>query len=67
MGSREEAVLEPVGSCPQTFVSFSRWKKVEERMSGVRGWGGGSLMMPVAFPEAAGSVDGVDGREAGFE
>ena len=35
--SREEAVLESVGTCPPTFVSFSRRKKVEERMSGVRG------------------------------
>ena len=36
-GSREEAVLESVGTWPQTFVSFSRQKKVEERMSGLRG------------------------------
>jgi len=35
-GSREAAVFESVGTCPQTFVSFPRWKKVEERMSGVR-------------------------------
>ena len=27
-GSREEAVIELVGMCPQTFVSFSRRKKV---------------------------------------
>jgi len=36
-GSREEAVFESVGTCPQTFVSFSPWKKVEEIMSGVCG------------------------------
>jgi len=31
-------------------------------MSGVRAWGGGgSLIVPAAFPEAAGSVDGVKG------
>ena len=35
--SREEAVLESVVTWPQSFVSFSRRKKVEERMSGVRG------------------------------
>ena len=35
-GSREEAVLELVGACPQTFVSLSRQKKVGESMSRVR-------------------------------
>jgi len=35
-GSWEEAVLE-VGTSPQTFVSFSQWKKVEESMSGLGG------------------------------
>ena len=61
-GSREEAVLESVGTCPQTFVSFSRWKKVEESMSGVRG----VLDYAVCFSEAAGSVDSVNGWEAGL-
>ena len=36
-GIREEAALESVGMYSQTFVSFSRRKKVEESMSGVRG------------------------------
>ena len=44
-GSREEAVLESVGMHPQTFVSFPRWKKVEESMSGCVG----SLTMLAAF------------------
>ena len=35
-GSRE-AVLESVGTCPQTYISFSRRKEAEERMSGVCG------------------------------
>ena len=60
--SREEAVLESVGTGPQTFVSFSRWKKVEERMSGVRG----VLNYAGCFAEAAGSVDGINGWEAGL-
>ena len=34
-GSREEAVLESVGSCFQNFVYFSRQTKVEEGMSGL--------------------------------
>ena len=44
-GSREEAVLESVGMCPQTYVSFSQRKKVGERMSGVHG----SLILLVAL------------------
>ena len=51
--SRGEAVLESVGTCPQTF---SRWKKVEERMSGVSG----VLNHAGCFSEAAGSVDRVN-------
>ena len=61
-GSREEAVLESVGTCPQTFASFSRKKKVEERISGVRG----VLNYAGCFAEAAGSVDRVNGWEAGL-
>ena len=60
--SSEEAVLESVGTRPQTFVSFSRRKKVEERMSGVRG----VLNYAGCFAEAAGSVDRVNGWEAGL-
>ena len=56
-GSREEAVLESVGTCPQTFVSFPRRKKVEERMSGVRG----VLDYAGCFAGAAGSVDWMGG------
>ena len=61
-GSREEAVLESVGMYPQIFVSFSRRKKVEERMSGVRG----VLNYAGCFSEAVGSVDRVNGWEAGL-
>jgi len=48
-------------------IFFPRRKKVEERMSAVcvgeGGRGGGvPFIMPAAFPEAAGSVDGVNGR-----
>ena len=59
-GSREEAVLESVGTCPQTFVSFYRWKKVEERMSRVRG----ILDYAGCFSKAAGNVNRVNGWEA---
>ena len=61
-GSREEAVFELVVMYPWTFVSFSRRKKVEERMSGVRAvhdYAG-------CFAKAAGSVDRVNGWEAGL-
>jgi len=61
-GSREEAVLESVGTCPQTFVSFSRWKNAEESMSEVSG----VLDYAVCFSEAAGSVDRVNGLEVGL-
>ena len=61
-GSREEAVLESVGAWPQTFVSFSRWKKVEESMSGVHG----VLDYAGCFAEAVGNVDRFNGREAGL-
>ena len=60
--SREEAVLESVGTRPQTFVSFSRRKKMEERMSGVHG----VLNYTGCFAEAAGGVDRVNGWEAGL-
>ena len=60
--SREEPVLESVGTLPQTFVSFSRWKKVEERVSGVHG----VLNYAGCFVEAAGSVDRFNGWEAGL-
>ena len=60
--SREEAVLESVATWPQTFVSFSRRKKVEERMSRVRG----VLNYAGCFSKAAGSVDSVNGWEAGL-
>ena len=39
---------------------FSRWEKVEERMSGVRG----ILDYACCFAKAAGSVDRVNGWEA---
>ena len=55
--SREEAVLELIGTRPQTFVSFSRWKKVEERMSWVRG----VLDYAGCFAKAAGNVVRVNG------
>ena len=55
-GSREEAVLESVGT--YTFVSFSR-QKVEEIMSGVLDYAG-------YFSQAVGSVDRVNGWEAGL-
>ena len=61
-GSREEAVLELVGTWPQNLVSFIRQKKVEERMSGVRE----VLNYAGCFAEAAGSVDRVNGWEAGL-
>jgi len=48
--------------CPQTFISFSRCKKVEEGMSGVRG----IIDYAGCFSEAAGSVDSVNGWEAGL-
>ena len=48
--------------CSQTFVSFSRRKKVEERMSGVCGF----LDYAGCFSEAAGSVDGVNGWAVGL-
>ena len=58
-GSREEAVL--VGWYRfQTFVSFSRRKKVKERTSrehGVFNYAG-------CFSKAAGSVDSINGWEA---
>ena len=60
-GSREEVVLESVGTCPQTSVSLSQ-RKVEERMSGVRGL----LDYVGCFSEAAGSVDRVNDLEAGL-
>ena len=60
--SKEEAVLESVGTRSQIFVSFSRQKKVEERMSGVRG----VLDYAGCFSEAAGSVDSVNGWETGL-
>ena len=60
--STEEAVLELVGPWPQTFVSFSRRKKVEEKMSGVHG----VLNYAGCFSEAVGSVDRVNGWEAGL-
>ena len=60
--SREEAVLESVGTSPQSFVSFSRRKKVEEGMSRVRG----VLNYAGCFAEAAGSVNRVNGWEAGL-
>ena len=44
--SREETVLESVGMCPQTFISFPRQKKVEVRMPRVRG---GSVIMLAAL------------------
>ena len=46
----------------QTFVSFSQWKKVEKRMSGVRG----VLNYAGCFSEAVGSIDSVNGWEAGL-
>ena len=61
-GSREEAVLESVGTCPQSFVSFSRRKKVEERMSVVRG----VLNYAGCFAVAAGSIGRVNGWEGGL-
>ena len=61
-GSREEAVLESIGTCPQNFESFSRRKKVEERMSGVHG----VLDYAGCFSEAMGSVDIDNGWEAGL-
>ena len=58
-GSREEAVLELVGTRSQTFVSFSRRKKVVEstsRMCGVPDYAG-------CFSETAESVEeSMDGR-----
>ena len=60
--SREEAVLESVGTCPQTFVSFSQRKMMEERMSGVCG----VLNYAGCFAEAAGSVDRVNSWDAGL-
>ena len=48
--------------CPQTFVSFSRWKKVEERMSGMCG----VLNYADCFSDAVGNVDKVNGWEAGL-
>ena len=61
-GSREEAVLESVGTCPQIFVSFSQWKKVAENMFRVH------VVLDYAgcFSEATGRVDGVNGWEAGL-
>ena len=41
---------------------FPGWKKVEERMSGVRG----VLNYAGCFSEAAGSIDNVSGWEAGL-
>ena len=61
-GIKEEVVLDSVGTWPQTFVSFSRRKKVEERMFRVRG----VLNYAGCFAEAAGSVDRVSGWEAGL-
>ena len=52
-GSREEAVLESVGTGPQTVVSFSRRKKVEENTSGVHN----VLDHAGCFCKATGSVD----------
>ena len=54
---REETVHESFRTCPQAFVSFPQWKKVEESMSGVRG----VLNYAGCFAEAVESVDGVDG------
>ena len=62
MGSREKAVFESVGANFQTFVPFSRWKKVEGCMSGVCG----TLNYAGCFAEAAGSVDRINGWEAGL-
>jgi len=59
-GSREEAVPESVGKCPQTFVSFCRWKNVKENVSGVRG----VLDYAVCVSEAARSVNSVNRWEA---
>ena len=56
-GSREEAILESVGTCLQTFVSFSRQKKMEERMSG------GAFFYAGCFSEAAGSINSISGWE----
>ena len=61
-GSREEAVLESVGTSSQTVVSFSRWKKLEESRSGVCG----VLDYDGCFSKAVVSVDRVNGREAGL-
>ena len=60
--SREEAVFESVGTCPQASVFFSRLKKVEERMSGVRG----VFNYAGCFSEAAGSGDRANGWKAGL-
>jgi len=45
--------------CPQTFVSFSRWKKVEESVFRV-------LDYTVWFSKTARSVDSVNEWEAGL-
>jgi len=62
-GSREKAFFESVGTCPQTFVSFSperrRWKSVCPGCMGVLGYAG-------CFSKVAVSVDGVNGWEAGL-
>jgi len=44
------------------FPEGRRWKR---ECPGCVG-GGGYLIMPAAFPEAAGSVDGISGQEAGL-
>ena len=36
-GSREETILEPIVTCPQTFVSFFPMGEGGRRMSGLRG------------------------------
>ena len=61
-GSREEAVLESVGMWPLALVFFSRRKKVEESVSGVRG----VLNSAGCFAEVAVSVDRVNWWEAGL-
>ena len=59
MAAGKKLFLSRFFACPQTFVSFYRWKKVEEMMSGVCG----VLDYAGCFFEAAGSVDRVNGWE----
>ena len=60
-GRREEAVLESVETCPETFVSFITEEGESEYVKGV--WGPWLCWL---FSEAARSVDSVNGWEAGL-